>query len=153
LAGHDRITQQGKQFYRQINELKKMQVRVGFQRGYASSEGSADIVDIAAWNELGTAKVPSRPFLRQSTDKNRVRISAMCKAQLQAIARGEATAESALNAIGAMQVGLVQNEIRNGEFVPNAPSTIAKKKSDQPLIDSGTMRQSVKHVIKPKGGD
>ena len=33
----------------------------------------------------------------------------------------------------------------------NAPSTIRKKKSDKPLIDTGKMRQSVKYVIRKKG--
>lgn len=31
--------------------------------------------------------------------------------------------------------GLVQETIKEGEFSPNAPSTIKKKGSDKPLID------------------
>ena len=38
-----------------------------------------------------------------------------------------------------------------GDFEPNAPSTIRKKKSDKPLIDTGRMRQSVMTVIDKKG--
>ena len=48
-------------------------------------------------------------------------------------------------------VGLVQEKIESGSYEPNAPSTIRKKKSDKPLIDTGRMRQSVKYVIRKKG--
>jgi hypothetical protein len=157
MAGHDRLTPEGKRFFQQIAELKKLQVRVGYQQGEAADENGVDMADIAMFNELGTARSPARPFLRQSADNNKNTIEKFCKAQLQQVAKG-GTAQQALNAIGVMQTGLVQNEITTGGFAPNAPSTIANKtkggkKGDVPLIDTGKMMQSVHHVIKPKGGD
>lgn len=56
------------------------------------------------------------------------------------------------SSLGLMAKGLVQDEIVNGDFAPNAESTIQKKGSEQPLIDTGTMRQSVNFVIKRRGG-
>jgi hypothetical protein len=159
MAGHDRITPEGKAFFAKIAELKGLEVRVGYQSGEEiDEETGADLANIALWNEVGTSNIPARPFLKQSVDKNASRINAMCKAQLVAISKGTATAQQALDAIGAMQVGLVRQEIRNGEFTANAPSTIKKKTKngkvgDTPLIDTGHMRQSVKSVIKPKGED
>lgn len=61
------------------------------------------------------------------------------------------TAEQSLKQIGVFGVGLVQEKIESGSYEPNAPSTIRKKKSDKPLIDTGKMRQSVKYVIRKKG--
>lgn len=145
-------TRDGKRLRKQIDELMKLELRVGFQHGEEADDAGVDIADIAMWNELGTARSPARPFMRQSVDNNAARINAMCKAQLQAIASGSRTAKEALNALGALQKALVQDTIRNGEFVENAPSTIKKKGSDQPLIDTGRMRQSVNFTIKPKGG-
>ena len=91
----------------------------------------------------------------------------MCKQQLAAIVKGQATAEKALQAIGTMQVGLIENELKTGNFEPNAPITIEGgwmtrngkaffikgKKSNQPLIDTGRLRQSIKYVIQAKGDD
>jgi hypothetical protein len=153
VAGHDRLTPEGKKFFQQLAELKKLQVRVGYQQGEASEDG-VDMVDIAMFNELGTARSPARPFMRQSADANKNTIDKVCKAQLQKIARG-GTAEQALNALGAMQTGLIQDTITKspGWAKPNAPATVEKKGSDVPLIDSSKMMQSVHHVIKPKGGD
>ena len=154
MPGHDRITPQGKDFFNQIEELCKLQVRVGFQQGAASDEETgADIADIAAWNELGTARSPPRPFLRQSVENNESQIKAMCEKQLTWIVKGEATARDALQALGVMQKALIQKTISSGSFEPNAPRTIEKKGSDKPLIDTRRMRQSVNFVIQEKGSD
>ena len=60
-------------------------------------------------------------------------------------------AEQILKELGLFQKDLMQNEIITGDFVPNAPSTIRRKGSSKPLIDTGRMRQAVNYVIKPKG--
>ena len=151
MAGHDRETRDGKWFFKQIEELKKLQARAGFQHGRETDEDSgADMADVAMWNELGTARSPSRPFLRQSVDNNTDHIKAMCAAQLNAIAKGTATAEVALKRLGALQVGLIQKTIRDGEFVENKPATIKRKGSDRPLTDTKRMSQSVHYVIEEK---
>jgi hypothetical protein len=169
MRGHDKITPEGKRLLEQLRELSKLQVRVGYQRGENTDEDSgADIADIAMWNELGTVNMPSRPFMRDSVDNHAGEIQAFCEAQLRAIAGGGQTAQGALNAIGSMQKGLVQNEIREGNFAPNSDITInggwmrtpggkpfyvKGKGSNKPLIDTGRMRQSVNYVIREKGGD
>lgn len=146
----DRLTPEGKRFFAEIEKLKKVQVRIGFQHGDSVEDG-VDLADVAMWNELGTASTPSRPFLRKSVDENADKINSFAKAQLAQMAKGK-SAEAVLKAIGVMQKGLVQEKIESGEYEPNAPATIAKKHSDKPLIDSGRMRQSVNFVIKPKEG-
>lgn len=88
--------------------------------------------------------------MRKSVDENADPINAMCAQQLKAITAG-GTAEQSLKQIGVFGVGLVQEKIESGSYEPNAPSTIRKKKSDKPLIDTGRMRQSVKYVIRKKG--
>jgi len=149
MSVRDELTAEGRRFFKELEELAKLEVRVGFQAGEAEHDG-VDMTDIAMWNELGTRHVPPRPFLRQSVDGNEGKIKKMCEAQMQAIAKG-GTAEEAMNAIGIMQKGLIQETIAKGSFAPNAPSTIKRKGSSKPLIDTGRMRQSVNFVIQPKG--
>lgn len=155
MAGSDKLTKEGKKFYKELEKLKQLKVHVGYQSGETevSSDGEAsgaDLCEIAVYNELGTATIPSRPFMRDSVDKHADQINAFIVAQKKLFAQGKITAEQMLNAIGVFQKGLVQNEIVDGEFVPNAPSTIKRKGSDRPLIDTGKMRQSVNYVIKKK---
>jgi hypothetical protein len=151
--GHDKLTSDGKKFFKQIDELKKLQVRVGYQKGKAKSDSGVDILDIAMWNELGTARAPARPFIRQSADRNKSVIEKFCSAQLKKVAQG-GTAEQALNAIGVMQKGLIQDTIsKSKEWAePNADITAERKGSDTPLIDTGRLMQSASYVIVPKGG-
>lgn len=157
MAGHDKITKDGARFLAEMEELKQLQVRVGYQRGKAKgmdhngNETEVDMCDIAMFNELGTSRSPSRPFMRQSVDKNADKINKFMKSQLQRIENGQATAGDVMKAIGAFQKGLVQEEIRDGDFEPNAPSTISRKGSSKPLIDTGHMRQSLNFVICKKG--
>lgn len=155
MAGHDRITPEGQAFFKQIAELKKLQVRVGYERGKhvkTDEEGEeADYCDIALWNELGTSNgIPERPFMKQSVDNNESQISTACKDALQQVAKGE-SAEKILKQLGNMQRGLVQQTIVSGEFAENAPSTVKRKGSDKPLIDTGGLRKNVEFVICEKG--
>ena len=149
-GGWDRLTPEGDKFFRQIDELQDKEVFVGFQAGKVADDRGVDMAQIAMWNELGTSTAPSRPFLRKSVDENADPINAMCAQQLKSITAG-GTAEQSLKQIGVFGVGLVQEKIESGSYEPNAPSTIRKKKSDKPLIDTGKMRQSVKYVIRKKG--
>jgi hypothetical protein len=159
MAGYDRQTKAGKNFLKELEELAKLRVRVGFtaaKKGQGINQEDVDAADysdgatvaeIAAWNEFGTEHIPARPFLRDSVDKNRDRIKNNCKAVLEAVATGKKTAKEAAAIIGAIQVGQIQVEIRNGDFEANAESTIKIKGSARPLIDTGRMRQSVHYVI------
>lgn len=144
------MTPEGRKFLAEIEKLKILQVQVGYQAGEVTDDNGVDIANIAAFNELGTVTAPSRPFLRKSVDENASKIKAMCASQLQKLRDG-ATAEDILKTLGVFQKGLVQQKIVDGSFEPNAPSTIRKKHSDKPLIDTGRMRQSVNYVIKSKG--
>lgn len=155
MAGHDKITPQGKQFFQAIEELKKLQVRIGYQRGLSKKTDEdgkeVDYCDIALFNELGTSNgIPSRPFLRDSVDSHANEINAAGKACIAEIKKG-AKAEDILKKLGVMQKGLVQQTIVDGDFVPNAPSTVRRKKSDKPLIDSGGLRKFVNVTICKKG--
>lgn len=147
----DRMTPEGIRFQKMLNELAEKEVRIGFQRGAATEDDGTDICDVAAWNELGTVNIPSRPFLRKSVDENVDKINAFLKGQKKKLISG-ADAEQVLKEIGLFQKDLIQEKITEGSFAPNAPSTVRKKKSSKPLVDTGRMRQSVNYVIQRKGG-
>lgn len=150
----DNWTPEGKQFMKTLRELTELEVRIGYQRGTLSgnpdNSSRADLVDIAMWNEFGTVNIPSRPFMRDSVDKHEAAINHMLTAQKDALLHG-ATAREILNTAGLFQQDLIQTEIEQGDFVANAPTTIRKKGSDKPLIDTGTLKNSVHHIVVKKG--
>lgn len=140
-----------------LRELAELEVRIGYQREQgpgvdtdADGRPRADLVDIALWNELGTENIPSRPFMRDSVDKHIVAIDHVLRAQKDALLKG-ATAKSVLNNLGLFQRDLIQTEMKEGDFIANTDPTIKKKKSDKPLIDTGTLKNSVHHIVVKKG--
>ena len=147
----DRLTPEGRRFEQMLKDLTNLEVRIGFQAGEASEDNGVDMCDVAAWNELGTAHSPARPFMRQSVDNHEGEINEFLQSKKRDLVSG-ASAEQVLKEIGIFQKNLMQNEITSGNFAPNAPATIRKKKSSTPLVDTGRMRQSVNYQIKPKGG-
>lgn len=158
------MTPEGKKFFAQLQKLAELEVQVGFtaeKAGYGQNhssvnasdyEGGTTIAEVAAWNEFGTYNIPERPFMRQSVDKNGDVIQAMCSEQIKALVSGKADADKVMRNIGALQVGLIQHEIKAGGFVKNADSTVKQKGSSTPLYDTGHMRQSVHYVVKPRKG-
>ena len=76
-----RDTPDGRRFKRMLQELSKLEVRVGFQAGEAQEDDGTDICEVAAYNELGTEHIPARPFLRKSVDENVNKINSFMKAK------------------------------------------------------------------------
>lgn len=163
----DTMTPEGRRLMEEIHKLAGLEVRIGFQHGkvfYESDEDDGDekekvdLADIAMWNELGTSRAPSRPFLRQTADTKESEIVAFLQKAARPLLSGSGTAQSVLQEIGPYAKGLVQEQITDGEYVPNAPSTVLRKMKDgkepvKPLIDTGLMRESVDFVIVKKGAE
>lgn len=157
----DMWTPEGQRFMKELRELAELEVRIGYQRGAEAvlpenDASRADLVDIAMWNEFGTSSkygnehIPSRPFMRDSVDKHMDAINHVLTAQKDALLNG-ASAREILGELGLFQQDLIQTEIEQGDFVANAESTIKRKGSDKPLIDTGAMKNGVHYYIVEKG--
>lgn len=146
----DRETPDGRRLRNVMAQLERLECFVGFQAGDATEEDGADVCSVAAWNEYGTSTIPSRPFLRKSVDENKDRIDSAIRDAVGLMFTGGG-AKDVYSQIGLFQKDLVQEKILTGSFAPNAPSTIKKKGSSKPLVDTGRMLQSVNYVIKKKG--
>lgn len=97
--------------------------------------------------------IPARPFLRQGIANNQRKIENIMRQEVVGILTGGQTAERALKRIGLYVEGRIKKNFVEGEFAPNAKSTIRKKRSSRPLIDTGHLRQSIRYVIRAKGTD
>lgn len=144
------MTPEGKRYFRELKKLAELEIRVGFQSGADPYEDGTDLVDVVAYNELGSSDIPARPFMKQSFENHEDELKNGCDLVNRTLAAG-GTAEQALDKLGVIVKGLVQEEIVDGDFTPNAEATVKKKGSAQPLIDTGHMRQSVNYVIKRRG--
>lgn len=126
---------------------------VGFPKGKNLGtpyyKDGASILQVAIWNNFGFG-VPRRAFMELATVFIKEDFSKLLKAQQNNIITGRITMERILEIAGIKAVSLVQKAITTGEWTPNSPRTIAKKRSSKPLIDSGSMNKYVTYVIRDK---
>ncbi|MDE5978249.1 MAG: hypothetical protein K2G70_07315 [Turicibacter sp.] len=125
-----------------------LEVSIGFQHDatYNSNNSNAKevkyVAQVAYDNNYGNG-VPARPFFTNVVDgdKDYQRIFE------EYIKEGYPVAQ-ALTFIGIEMQQDVQQEIITLREPPNSPATIARKKSSNPLVDTGHMGDSVTYVIK-----
>ena len=141
-------TIEGDKFWKTLRDIGEKEVSVGFFPEDVYDDGTP-ISEIAAYNDLGTSHIPARPFMEQAVDGHTSEIERAIEEAYECIVEGD-NLETFYHIIGAFLQGLVQKEISSGNFVPNAPATIRKKGSAQPLIDTGRMKQSVRYHIRKR---
>lgn len=146
-----KILPEGIRFKALMKALDDKEVAVGFNEQSGVEKDGTSTVDVAAWNEYGTKKIPSRPFLRQTVEDQGDKIQRIGAGAVAAALDQGGGSEAVLNQLGVSMKGAIQRQIVKGDFVPNAPSTVAAKGSSKPLIDTGHMRQSIVYVIRKKG--
>jgi len=114
--------------------------------GAKGSEGLT-VADIATFNEFGTDRTPERSFLRGWFDENEAKSKVMASRMMQSVVAGKRTTRQALEVLGLAFVGGIQQRISKRIDPENAASTIAKKGSDVPLIDTGQLRSAITYVV------
>ena len=145
-----KITQREKQYDDRLEEAKfgSLRVKVGFPKGKQNPyPDGTSVIEVAVKNEFGEGRIPERPFFRNSMRFNRKKYIEINQKLLTKVAAGQMTTEVALETLATVAVGDVQDEIVNLREPPNAPMTIRLKGSDNPLIDTGHMRQSVTYEL------
>ena len=109
------------------------------------SAGALTLGEVALVNEFGSqdGHVPERAAWRLGLLHGQPRFNRLNTVNLRLVAEGKKPRDQALGELGEMGVAAVKTEILDGSFTPNAPSTIARKGSSHPLIDTAQERQSV----------
>ncbi|OOF84432.1 hypothetical protein BKG93_07835 [Rodentibacter ratti] len=158
-----------RQLIEKLQSLKDKAVYVGFPAEFNEPvEGAKNfnLASLAAVLEFGNEHIPSRPFLRQTLEKNREKYTALF---VQLFERGMSV-EKIYESIANIAEGDVKKNIVKGQWAENADSTkIAWRLKDvknpkrrrkiretldpksikkKPLIWNGKMRQSVRGIVK-----
>lgn len=136
-----------KQLIEQLKASGEKAVYVGFPAEFNENvEGSDNfnLASLAAVLEFGNERIPSRPFLRQTLAENQEKYTTL----FVKLFESGVSIDQIYEQIALIAQGDVQQNIVNGKWTANAPSTIKRKKSSKPLIDTGKLRQSVKGIVK-----
>lgn len=125
-------------------ELDKMRaskfVTVGIHQDAGNVEdGSMTQAQNGALQNYGNDRIPPRPWLIPGVESATQDIIDTIASSVES----GATPDQTLEQVGAIAAGATQQYITDLKEPPNAPSTIEKKGSSNPLIDTGSMRASV----------
>lgn len=122
-------------------------VKVGILGSAGAHDGGTSIVDVAVFNEFGTETAPARPFMRRTADENEDKVRGHARALVRGVMSGLIRPDQVLDRLGLWYQARVRETIRNAFrwAAPNAPSTIRRKGSSKPLIDTGRMLGAVNY--------
>lgn len=125
---------------------KKLTVGVHASEG-KEDHGGPSLIQVATWNEYGTDTIPERSFIRAWFDENEAAAKQTLTRLLKQAAKGKITFQVAAERFGLWCVGQIQKRIAVGIEPSNAESTIQRKGSSKPLIDTGQLRSSIAYAI------
>lgn len=132
---------------REIDKLRRGGfVTVGIHED-TGNHPDADIsnAQLGALLNFGTDRIPPRPWLAPGVESATSDIIDTLAAGVESGAPMNQTLEQ----VGAIAAGAAQVYMTELRDPPNAPSTIAQKGSDNPLIDTGVLRASVSYKVTP----
>ena len=121
---------------------------------FRPGEGSnASLVQIGSFHEFGTVDIPERPFLSRAFDINISTYRPLLARMLLRFIDGEIGLLEGLEIVGTLAASDIQTSITNAKnwAEPLEVATEVAKGSTSPLIDTGRMRQSIRHVVHPRG--
>jgi hypothetical protein len=121
-------------------------------QGKIYARTGAELIDVVIWNNYGTEHIPARPFLQISNREIAQVAQKILKIYAKAINAGKVDIEVPLKMIGGAAIPIIQRVINDLMQPPNAPRTIKKKGFDNPLIETGFMRDNATYVIREGGG-
>lgn len=125
-----------------IKELEKLSI-VKVVAGITDG----DIAEYATVNEYGLNDIPARPFMRNTYQENISNYRNLVENAIYDVLGGS-DAETGLTKVGMQMQNDIKDNIRNGDWTPNAPSTIERKGSSKPLIYKGAMLGAIHFEIR-----
>lgn len=126
-----------KDIYKKLKR-QRGKIEVGFFEGEKYPDGT-QVAAVAAHNEFGGGKTPPRPFMRTCIERRRNKWRKVVRDNLAK----ELDVHITLAELADVMVEDIKDYISIWTNPPNAPSTIAKKGFNDPLVDTGRMMNSV----------
>ena len=137
---------------RTINASGRLTVEVGVRDdGRPRSGGGPTNAELVTIHEFGVdtenVKIPGRSFIRSTLDKNLAAYRRLGRELAGRAVLGQIKLTQALSLLGLQVEKDIRARIRAGIPPPLADSTIARKGSTIPLIDTSQMIRSITHKV------
>jgi hypothetical protein len=141
IKGADRLA---KAFEALGKKAESVTLQVGFIDNAAYPNTGMSVAQVAFNNEYGTTKAPARPFFRPMISKEKGLWGAKLARQLK---DSNYNVSKSAGSLGEDIVGALIQSIIDVKSPPLAQSTIDRKGSPKPLIDTKLMKDSIKSKV------
>lgn len=130
-------------------------VLVGVPKSAGNYDDGVHTATVAAVQEFGSSdgRIPERSFLRSGIADSEQGIKKLYEKMMPDAISKDLNIDVIQSLVGELVVGNIVQKISEGIEPANAPSTIKRKGSSTPLIDTGHLRQSITYVLAPSGED
>ena len=119
------MTAEGMAALSKLDDLLDTTIEVGYHADQTAADGEHTLAEIAYWNHYGTlhkdgsVMIPARPFM-DTIKKHSEELSEFSQQAMSSLE----TADAVANAIGSQAKSMIQDAIKDEDWVPNAPITI-----------------------------
>ncbi|ABR46651.1 conserved hypothetical protein [Alkaliphilus metalliredigens QYMF] len=96
---------------------------------------------------LKSVMIPERSYIRSTFDENKNKINEMGQDLLINVLEGKLTGEQLYNRLGLYLQTLIQRKIKETKSPANSALTVANKGTDNPLIQTGRLRNAVTYEV------
>lgn len=107
-----------------------------------------DAVMRGYFNEFGTDTAPARSFIRSTHDEKRRAWIQDMQRELGNMMDGRQTAQGFMESVGSRAAEDIRQTVIEMTTPANAPRTIAQKGFDDPLIETGEMRDAIDYQVR-----
>ena len=145
-----------KNLYEGFQYFRKTEVVVGITEETNSARGSVNNAELLYIHENGSPvrNIPARPVLKPAIADGQTKgqiETMMREAAIAAMVLGDKSrCEQLFHKAGMIGRDACKNWILGGHLAPNAPSTIRRKGSSTPLVDTGSMLGSITYAVRDK---
>lgn len=133
--------------FENFNTLDKSVVRAGVVGDAArrpSADGRLTMGEVALIVNFGARGIPPRDFIRSALHTP---LAMKLAEDVIRTAISFGNTDAALNRAGDKLANEMKRSIEHGDFRPNEESTVRKKKSDDPLIDTRQLINAIGHEL------
>lgn len=143
-----------KRLRKKVASVDRSYVKVGVlasRGGNEKRDTGITMVELAAIHEFGSpaAHIPERSFIRRTFDEKKDDLNALIVRLARAIVTDKKTVAQALGLLGAWGATEVKKTITADKPIPPPLqlATIARKKSDRPLVDTGRLVDAIQWEV------
>lgn len=142
-----------------MQRAKSASVKVGLPAGESATskayksdgqKSAPTVLEVGIWHEYGTQFVPMRSFLRGPFEAKQSELAKAISTQLNLVLESGLDIEVALGRVGLTAVNISRGAFKTkgyGAWQDISQATKDAKGSDQVLIDTGLLRNSITWVV------